>query len=70
MAGLSTKMDIDEAAIDEGLYSRQLYVPPLSFECCGSLTCMRRYVLGHEGKRLSAGRIGNSVSLVALVTQR
>jgi ubiquitin-activating enzyme E1 len=23
---LATKMDVDEAAIDEGLYSRQLYV--------------------------------------------
>lgn len=24
---LPTAMDVDEAAIDEGLYSRQLYVP-------------------------------------------
>lgn len=33
MAGTNdaTKMDVDEAAIDEGLYSRQLYVPASFF---------------------------------------
>ncbi len=28
-SNLPSAMDVDEAAIDEGLYSRQLYVPDL-----------------------------------------
>jgi ubiquitin-activating enzyme E1 len=42
----------DDTVIDEGLYSRQLYLALL----CDTLTC--RYVLGHEAmKRMSASSV-------------
>jgi len=40
-------MDIDEAAIDEGLYSRQLWAFFLQRSLTAHLS--PRYVLGHEG---------------------
>ncbi|KAL0574314.1 E1 ubiquitin-activating protein [Marasmius crinis-equi] len=47
MAGLSTKMDIDEAAIDEGLYSRQLYV--LGHEAMKRMAASNVLIVGVQG---------------------
>lgn len=41
-------MDIDETAIDEGLYSRQLYAH-LILRYFDAFNGLYRYVLGHEG---------------------
>ena len=47
----TTSMDVDETQIDEGLYSRQLYVAVYDIaSSCSMLTdWLLRYVLGHEG---------------------
>ncbi|KAG7097207.1 hypothetical protein E1B28_004578 [Marasmius oreades] len=47
MAGQSTKMDIDEAAIDEGLYSRQLYV--LGHEAMKRMAASNVLIVGLQG---------------------
>jgi len=47
-------MDVDEAQIDEGLYSRQLQVPNvfLPRDIAYHVLYFVRYVLGHEGVRI------------------
>ncbi|KAK7060226.1 E1 ubiquitin-activating protein [Paramarasmius palmivorus] len=47
MASLSNKMDIDEAAIDEGLYSRQLYV--LGHEAMKRMATSNVLIVGVQG---------------------
>jgi ubiquitin-activating enzyme E1 len=44
----------ETTVIDEGLYSRQLYLPPPSFCVCADVS----YVLGHEAmKRMGASSV-------------
>ncbi|KAF9534922.1 ubiquitin activating enzyme [Crepidotus variabilis] len=46
-SSLATKMDIDEAAIDEGLYSRQLYV--LGHEAMKKMAASNVLIVGMQG---------------------
>uniref|UniRef100_A0A0W0F8Q2 Ubiquitin-activating enzyme E1 1 n=1 Tax=Moniliophthora roreri TaxID=221103 RepID=A0A0W0F8Q2_MONRR len=55
MASLSNKMDIDEAAIDEGLYSRQLYV--LGHEAMKRMALSNVLIVGMQGLGVEIGRV-------------
>ena len=48
-SSIAAHMDIDEAAIDEGLYSRQLWVVQCFLVHVEWAPVSTRYVLGHEG---------------------
>lgn len=58
---MSSEMQVDEPKIDEGLYSRQLYVLVLS-SAHETLTRSRArsYVLGHEGASLRSRPVARS----------
>jgi len=54
-SGLGAKMDVDETAIDEGLYSRQLYV--LGHEAMKKMAASNVLIIGVQGLGVEIGPI-------------